>query len=98
MAETISANSATGWPPGPLKFTLENPAERRLEPVGQIALELTPGRTQPGPAMQVGHPRRVPGGLGTGLVGLPGPPWVGNHGWCVQAHRCSSFKVSVPTS
>ena len=88
MAATVSANSAAGWPPGPCDFAVKDAAERRLEPFVQIALELAPGRPEPGAAMQVGHPRRIPGRLRTGLIWLPGA--TGDHQRAfVHSRECS---------
>ena len=58
---------------GPLSLAFENTVDRRLEALGQVALELPPGRAEPGPAVQVGDARGVPGRLGARLIGLPGP-------------------------
>ena len=76
---------------GPVRLALEDAADRRLEPLGQVALELPPGCPEPGPAMQVGHAGGVPGSLRCRADKAP-RPGAGRR----RATGAFAFTVSAP--
>ena len=53
----------------PSRFAFEQAADAGLGPVSQVALQLVPGRGEPGAAVEVDDPPQVPGGLGIGTIG-----------------------------
>ncbi len=74
------------------RLAIEDAADRRLIPFVQVVLDLAPGRSQAGPAVQVRRAGRVPGSIGRRLIRLPATDRN------IFAHCSRSFKVSVPRS
>jgi hypothetical protein len=82
------------------RFPGWQPESGAFEALAHIAPELIPGRAEAGAAVQVRHPRGIPGGLGAGPIGFPGGPGIIQERPCRPgpAQGVISFSVIVPRS
>ena len=81
-------------------LALQQPVDRRLGAVLQVALELVPGGGEAGPAVQVDDPAEVPGRGGVRDIGRPRVARGLSHRWSPRGadHSGTGLTFTSPTS